>query len=265
MRFLKLIVRLTWFLLLTVLTQIGGIIYLISVFITQKWQRNFPLKGAIVFIVLYLFTTFLVIPVVAPFFGREPVRNSDIVKPASYLTILLNRNYVKPEVNELLKEAEQNLQGTPVKILYLDANFPFIDGFPLLPHLTHNDGRKLDIAFVYETKDGKIVDKVKSISGYGVFEEPKPGEPDQISKCKETGYFQYDFTKFLTLGRINQDLVFSEKGTKLLIESLLKSEKIEKIFIEPHIKHRLGLEDSRIRYHGCHSVRHDDHIHIQVK
>jgi murein endopeptidase len=54
-------------------------------------------------------------------------------------------------------------------------------------------------------------------------------------------------------------------GTKLLVEVLLKFDNMEKIFIEPHLKSRLGLTNSKIRYHGCGAVRHDDHIHIQVK
>ncbi|MFT5619364.1 MAG: hypothetical protein ACI85I_002607, partial [Arenicella sp.] len=38
-----------------------------------------------------------------------------------------------------------------------------------------------------------------------------------------------------------------------------------KVFIEPHLKTRLGLENySKIRFHGCQAVRHDDHIHVQL-
>ena len=226
---------------------------------------NFKGRAILTFIILYLLSTFLIVPNVAPFFGREPVQHTQRIQPATPLTIILNRNYVHPEVNKLLQEAEQHLEGTKIKILYLDANFPFINGFPMLPHLSHNDGKKIDISFVYETPDRKITPKVKSVSGYGIFESPKPGEPNQPQKCKQQGYFQYDYTKFLTLGKINNHLVFSEKGTRKLIESLLKSNKIEKIFIEPHLKLRLNLNDSRIRYHGCSSVRHDDHIHVQIR
>jgi len=60
-------------------------------------------------------------------------------------------------------------------------------------------------------------------------------------------------------------LKFSEKGTKLLLERIIEFHPIEKIFIEPHLKQRLNLDHPKIRYHGCGAVRHDDHIHIQVK
>jgi hypothetical protein len=202
-----------------------------------------------------------VVPFIAPSFGREKIQFG---KPTNYMTVILNRNYVKPELNSILYTLEGLASHERTNIYYLDANFPFIDKFPLLPHLSHNDGNKLDLSLVYETKDGSISTKQKSLSGYGAFEGPKEGEYDQIKQCKDAGYFQYDFPKFLTFGSINDHLKFSEKGTKSLIEAILKFENINKVFIEPHLKTRLGLTNSKIRYHGCGAVRHDDHIHIQL-
>lgn len=112
---------------------------------------------------------------------------------------------------------------------------------------------------------GEISASQKSRSGYGVFEEPTSKEYNQIEKCLDNGYFQYDYPKYLTFGTKNESLTFSEKGTKLLVESILKQNSIGKIFIEPHLRLRLQLNDSRVRYHGCRAVRHDDHIHIQLK
>lgn len=209
--------------------------------------------------------TFLVVPIIAPFFGRERVKHSDKVKPATYMTILLNRNYVKPALNDLIAKTAADLKNSKVRLHYLDANFPFIDKFPLLPHLSHNDGKKIDLNLVYENEAGEIIHKRKSVSGYGVFESPKKGEPNQIHDCINNGYWQYDYPKYLTLGRMNKDLKFSEKGNKEMVETILKQKGIGKIFIEPHLKQRLQLRNSRIRYHGCRAVRHDDHIHIQLE
>ena len=51
---------------------------------------------------------------------------------------------------------------------YLEANFPFIDKFPLLPHLSHNDGKKLDVSFHYvNAKTGEHTNVVPSWLGYG--------------------------------------------------------------------------------------------------
>ena len=253
------------FLILTILTQIGGIIYLISILLSNKIRYSIRGKRVLVFTSLYLLFTYIIVPVLAPFFGRERIQHTDNIQPANYLTVLLNRNYVVPDINDLLGELEIELRETNVKISYLDANFPFIDKFPLLPHLSHNDGKKLDLSLIYETSDGKISSLQKSMSGYGVFENPKNNESNQIDKCIRNGYFQYDYPKYITFGQINKDLVFSEKGTKILIESILKGSDLGKLFIEPHLKQRLNLDDKRIRYHGCRAVRHDDHIHIQLK
>ena len=214
---------------------------------------------------LYVFATFLIIPFISPIFGREKVKHSEKIQPTNYMSVILNRNYVTPKLNKLLSKSAEELRGTDIEIHYLDANFPFINKFPLLPHLSHNDGKKIDISLVYETKNGIITNTQKSVSGYGHFEDPEPSAYNQIEKCLENGYFQYDFPKYFTLGKINKELIFSKKGTKTLIKSLLKSQDLGKLFIEPHLKNTMNLKDKRIRYHGCRAVRHDDHIHIQLK
>lgn len=205
------------------------------------------------------------VPLLSELNGREKVINSDSIMYSNILTVLLNRNYVKPELNSLLIKTSNKLKNTNVKIHYLDANFPFFDNFPLLPHLSHNDGNKIDLSLIYENPDGTISKKQKSISGYGVFTKPMKSEQNQIQKCLNSGYFQYDYPKYLTFGKINKELKFSEKGTKLLIESLLEQKNLGKIFIEPHLINRMKLKNNKIRYHGCQAVRHDDHIHVQLK
>lgn len=179
------------------------------------------------------------------------------------MTILLNRNYVRKDLNDLLIEVSKEIKDEGLKVQYLDAGFPFINGFPLPPHLSHNDGRKVDISFIYE-EEGELTEKLKSTSGYGVFVDPEEGEINQTTICKENGYFQYDFPKYLSLGSKNKHISFSEKGTKKLIKLFLERKEVQKIFIEPHLKKRLNLTHSKIRFHGCGAVRHDDHIHLQI-
>jgi len=147
--------------------------------------------------------------------------------------------------------------------MYLDANFPFINKFPLLPHLSHSDGKKIDLSFLY-SDTGKISNKKPAVSGYGIFEKPKKNEYNQITICKRKGYWQYDFPKYLTFGSFNTDLKFSSKATKHLLKIILKEPTTQKVFIEPHLKSRLNLKNSKIRFHGCKAVRHDDHIHLQI-
>jgi len=217
--------------------------------------------------VLYLFTTFLIVPNVAPFFGREKIKENDLIQAHSLFYKLANRNYVRPELNKAIGKIaiEFEKQNSGIKLAYLDANFPFIDKFPLLPHLSHNDGKKIDVSLIYETTDGKMTNNKPSVSGYGAFESPASKEYNQITICKSKGNWLYDFPKYLTLGKINNDIVFSNKGTRELVNLIVQQNEIGKLFIEPHLKTRMNLTNEKVRFHGCKAVRHDDHIHFQLK
>lgn len=252
---------------MTLTTQIGGVIYLVTLFGVRKSVEYLFLLRLGFFLALYLLSTFLIVPSISPIFGREKIKETDVLKAHSFIYVLLNRNYVHPELNEAIAEIATEFEeaNSEIKLTFLDANFPFLNGFPLPPHLSHNDGKKIDVSLIYENTNGKLINRKPTISGYGFFEKPDVNELDQITKCKETGNWHYDFPKYLTLGTINNDIVFSEKGTRNLINIIASHNEIEKLFLEPHLKNRLGLTNSKIRYHGCQAVRHDDHIHFQLK
>jgi murein endopeptidase len=64
----------------------------------------------------------------------------------------------------------------------------------------------------------------------------------------------------------NKELFTFDGGkTKALTNLFAEHNSIVKIFIEPHFKERLNLNSNKIRFHGCSAVRHDGHIHIQLK
>ena len=97
------------FLLLTVLTQTGGIVYLIN-FSTYRtidnrilnvWFRRLCKLGT--FILIYLLATFLIVPLLARPFDRVqlPVRTTNNLQPLTFLTCLLNRNYVRKDLREV--------------------------------------------------------------------------------------------------------------------------------------------------------------------
>jgi len=138
--------------LLTIFTQVGGLIWVIACFISAKTL----IKKRIIFPLLYLISVSLIIPPIAKHFGRVqlPVVNTSL-KPHNYIYPLLYRNYVKPKLLNLLITASTNLEKSEINITYLDANFPFLNGFPLLPHISHNDGKKIDIAFQYKGENNK--------------------------------------------------------------------------------------------------------------
>ncbi len=264
---MKIIIHIIVIIFLTITTQIGGFVYLLSILIIKKSTENNRIKRIGLFGLLYLLTTFIIVPNIAPIFGREKVKETKLIKSNTFFTKLMNRNYVKPELNKTLEKIskELNQRHKGIKLIYLDANFPFINKFPLLPHLSHNDGKKIDLSLIYQTKERKLTNKKPSISGYGVYEDPKGKEIKQYEICREKGYWQYDFPKYLTFGKINRKIEFSKDATKDLILSILRQKEIGKIFIEPHLKHRMKLNNNKIRFHGCRAVRHDDHIHIQLK
>lgn len=245
---------------LTLLTQVGGIIFIITMLIAAQ----FKLKKRYIFPALYLIANLFIIPPLAKVFGRVPLPVvSETLYPRNYCYPLFFRNYVTPELKHVLEYTAGDLKQANIPITYLDANFPFYDGFPLLPHLSHNDGKKVDLSFMYTDQNNSPTIDKPSFSGYGVFVESELNT--QTEECKNKGYWQYDFPKYLTFGTSEQ-LFFDTKNTILLLNSLLKNASTQKIFIEPHLKQSLGFnQHSKVRFHGCRAVRHDDHIHLQIK
>jgi hypothetical protein len=222
------------------------------------------------FLVFYFLTVFLLVPVAAKYFGRVPLPlfEENNVQPATAWTFLLNRNYVSPSLKESVFSVAQQLNkkypGTVIN--YLDAGFPFMDGFPLAPHLSHDDGRKLDLSFLYiDAATGKQTSDVPSFIGYGICETPEPGEINMPSICDKKGYWQYNILPALVSQTPKDQFRFDSERTKAVVRLLTEQPSVGKIFIEPHLASRFGVNSSKIRFHGCQAVRHDDHIHVQLK
>lgn len=237
-------------LFLTVLTQIGGLAWLVAVFFRRK---------LIAFLVTY--TVFSIAAVwVAPNFGRVALSCFDngVLQVQSWMYCALNRNYVAPELREVLIDTAVKMDSEypGATTLVLDANFPFLNGFPLLPHLSHDDGDKVDLAFFYEDETGYLPGATRSPIGYFAFEQGP-------SDCKP---------KWLTLRwdlEILQPL-WSEKSLDkarngAVLKILASDVRVGKILVEPHIVRSLGVAHPNIRFQGCRAARHDDHIHFQLR
>ncbi len=260
------------FLGLTLLTQTGGIIYLLSIpiYAVIKQKRRKKSYWTFTFLLLYAGINFCLVPLIAPLFGRVPLpiwQTNHIAPNAAYI-YLLNRHYVKPALKESLfavaKSANKQYPG--LVLLYLDGNFPFLNGFPLLPHLSHNDGEKLDLAFVYKNKKtNKIAYGSRSSwLGYGICEEPQKNEQNQANECAEKGFWNYSLLKNIRLST-SSTLEADPTINAFVIKAFARDKAIGKLFLEPHLKKRWGLNSiSKIRFHGCHAVRHDDHLHVQL-
>nr|WP_240961850.1 hypothetical protein [Nonlabens sp. Ci31] len=272
MKYFKALLHIFIVVLLTLITQVGGLIW-IAVFSYFKYRKSIwnKRKRILSFSLVYMLCVFFITPVLAPLNNRRalPVFN-DHIGPHNLSYVLLCRNYVHKDLYKYLHQASKSFykRSSSNKLVYLDAGFPFIDGFPLLPHLSHDDGRKIDIAFKYKNKKGELVDRTPSLLGYGVYVEPNDHQLTQAQKCMDAGFWQYDYATYIGVN-VHKELIIDEAFTKLLIEEMLLLS-VEKIFIEPHLIPLLKLDKlpayqrSKIRYHGCHAVRHDDHIHLQI-
>ncbi len=259
---------------LTALTQVGGLIYVICFPLYRRISRRFTNKWPrfilqlITFSGVYLFTVLMVLPMVAPRFGRVamPIRHSDI-RPQNWLTVLLCRHYVQPKLRRLtIDVAVEMKRHHRTTLLYLDAQHPFFDGWPLLPHLSHSDGRKLDIALLWKDRGtGKPVAGTPSPIGYGVFEHPRPNEYDQSAECEKKGYWQYGYLENLVPQDRKPDFQLDEARTAAMTRLFCVHPHVKRVLIEPYLKKRLQLDRlDNLRHAGCHAVRHDDHIHVEL-
>jgi hypothetical protein len=239
-----------------------------------KWKPSkLPiwLFHVITFTIFYLLITLILVPPLARVTSNRvplPIYAEQSLKPVNWLTFLANRHYVKPGLKTVcLDIAETFTQKYPNSYLtYLDANFPFFDGFPLIPHLSHDDGNKLDLSFFYQdAKTGEERNGSAGVLGYGVCEQPKPGESNWPEKCARQGHWQYSVLEKWAPAWTHKNWQFDAERTKFMVTLFAKHPDINKLFIEPHLKERLNLQRfSTIRFQGCHSVRHDDHLHIQL-
>ena len=260
---------------LTVLTQVGGLIFIISRAF-YKWIGLYPnqsipqwLGKTLAFCILYLIAIFFIIPRLAVFSGRVPmpVMAKHHVRPLTIWTCLLNRNYVRPEMREITfrvaEEMNRRYSGTVVN--YLDAGFPFFNKCPLPPHLSHLVGMMLDVAFFYKNKaTGLPSDEALTPFGYGGSEPPQGNEPDRPLYCEKKGYWQYSLMYKILPQHKKAVLSFDAERTRTMVNLFAAQPGIGKILIEPHIKMRLKLVSRKIRLHGCQAVRHDDHVHVQL-
>ncbi|MEL6682569.1 MAG: hypothetical protein AAFQ09_07975 [Pseudomonadota bacterium] len=247
---------------LTVVTQLGGIAWALALALRIAFGRFL-----ICFLALYLGLS-ITAHYTAPLTGREPLPCLDAgpsqIAVLNPLYCVLNRNYVNPEmlahVDAMADHMHEVFPGTRTRAL--DASFPFIDGFALLPHLSHDDGNKLDLAFYYTDTTGEYqLGKAKSFIGYWGFEQPRP--TDEQPCIGETGIsLRWDMAWAQPYMR---DWTLDEARTGEALRWLAENPVggNYKVFIEPHLSQRLGISAETIRFQGCSAARHDDHIHLE--
>lgn len=261
---LRLLLLAAAFILLTALTEVGGIILLAAIALGQilRWRK---LAITAAFLGLYTAATTLIVPQLATTTGRVPIACTGEPMRALPILCAMNRHYVTPDVLALAKAlAEDTATAFPGTItVALDANFPFLDGIPLLPHLSHDDGKKLDLAYFYADRAGTYLRAAtRSPIGYWAFEVPAAGEeadcPPQWPTARwDMGWLQPLFP----------DLKLEPERTRFALNWLFEqgpSQNLQRVFLEPYLARRLGVASPLLGFQGCRAARHDDHIHLQV-
>jgi hypothetical protein len=269
--------------LLTLLTQIGGLVLLLVWGLSRlalpramgAWRR--AAINAVLFVVAYAAISVLVVPPLAALGGRVPLpcrtQPDRAFAAGSVMLCALNRHYVVPDLvvllSELSGEIERAFPGTTT--LFLDANFPFLNGFPLLPHLSHSDGRKLDLAFYYADAEGRYLPAaMRSPIGYWAFEQPSAND---ASLCGARSWLSLRWDLDFLQDKF-PDRVLEPRRTTAALQWLLSEGsrfKVDRVFIEPYLAARLGVQGLGVQaspalgFQGCRAARHDDHIHIQIR
>lgn len=132
---------------LTVLTLPGGLAWLVAL----GFRRRFA-----VFLLAYA-AFWGSAQVAAPVLGRVPMPCAgEVLRAQSWGTCAMMRNFVTPDVLAVAQDAAVAVAAEYPRTvtLALDGGFPFLEGVPLVPHLSHDDGEKPDFAFFYADAAG---------------------------------------------------------------------------------------------------------------
>ena len=236
-------------LLLTALTQVGGVAWLLRLAFRRRLVAFVGLYAVMSLAAMWL----------APMTGRVALSctGSGPLQVQSWVFCLTNRTYVTPELRavavDLAAHMAAEYPGTVT--LALDGNLPFWDGFPLLPHLSHDDGEKLDLAFYYQSGGDYLPGKTRSPLGYFAFE---PG----VTECPDvwpTLRWDLDWLQGVFPAHTPD-----RPRMQAALGWLLADGRVGKVFLEPHLAQGLGVAGPKLRFQGCRAARHDDHIHIQL-
>ncbi|MDH3234023.1 MAG: hypothetical protein OEQ29_10900 [Alphaproteobacteria bacterium] len=276
--FLKWFLGFIVFIVLTGLTQIGGVVYVVSALLiswllgSRDW--NFLVRWIahlVGFACIYVAVTVAALPPLAAEFGRHPLpclpsarRPYGAQHP---IYCLLNRHYATPSAHRMLAAltTAMNKRFPGTTVLYLDAGFPFLDGFPMLPHLLHDDGRSIDLAFFYTNRRGVYQrGRTRSPIGYWAFERPRAGDP---RPCLQEGGWGLRWNLGF-LQRYWRPYTLDQKRTAAMVEWLVTDGPklgVERLYLEPHLINRFGVASPLLKFQGCRAERHDDHIQVRLR
>lgn len=112
---------------------------------------------------------------------------------------------------------------------------------------------------------GKPLPKASpTLLGYGSCETPRPGEYNVAQVCKQQGHWQYNLINNLAPNWLRRNVKVDVPRTKRMIQLFALHPRVNRMYLEPYLKTRWGVFYGKIGFHGCQSVRHDDHLHVGI-
>jgi len=174
------------------------------------------------------------------------------------------KNYVTPAARGVLLGAADRLAARHpgLVVRYMEASWP--SGVrPMPPHFSHGDGRQIDLVLFYEDRSGRPLSGPakpygRHAPGYGAFEPPRH-EADRMCAGLKTAHDLPD-------PPANRPWRLDDDRTAELVRTLAAESQVRRVFLEPHLKRRLGFAgDAKVRFAGCNAARHDDHIHVDFR
>lgn len=171
-----------------------------------------------------------------------------------------NRHFVTPAARDaLIAVAETMASRYPGAVLrFMDASGSS-GRKPFPPHLSHGDGRQIDLGLYYVDRSGRPLRTFPDTSAYGGYWPAEPPGPGEMPACPEgrSGRAEKPDPPADRAWRLD------EVRTKVLLETLIADSRVRRILIEPHLERRLGLwGHPKLRFAGCKAARHDDHLHV---
>lgn len=189
-----------------------------------------------------------------------PCNGSTLLEPLKDYHCRRDRHFVTPQVREALTTAAHKMQARyPGEVLrFMDASGP-TGQKPFEPHLSHGDGRQIDLALYYTDVEGRSLADFPDTRRYGGFWPAEPPRRSEEVACPQGRKGRAEKPD----PPADRPWRLDETRTRLLIETLVADPRVRRVLLEPHLERRLGLwGHPKVRFAGCDAARHDDHVHV---
>ncbi|PRY93732.1 hypothetical protein BCF33_2616 [Hasllibacter halocynthiae] len=228
--------------LLTLLSQVGGLAWLMALPFRRRWLA-FPAAYAVLSFAAWA---------AAPQFGRVALPcMGETLRPAAPAYCVLNRRYVAPEMRRAAEALATSLAirfpGTVTETL--DGGFPL--PMPMLPHRSHEDGRELDLALWWRDEDGYAPGLSPSPIGYLSHAGGAAGCPPALTDLR-------------WLQRLLPEREPDFDRLAAALRFLQADGRIGRVLLDPRLAAAAGAAGGKVGSPGCRAARHDDHLSLRL-